>query len=207
MKVSKIMNDAVLAFAILDFILLVIVCVFLLLYVIDNWGKLKILISSSRKKNKKFSSQEREKFKNTLMETLFHFSSKKIGALIVFEKKSSLSLFEETGFQVDCNFSPEFVVSVFTNKHASFHDGAMVVSNFKIRSISCYLPVSKKIIGIKYGARHRAALGITEKTDAVAFVVSETTGLISIAKNGDLITLKNEKEYIEECVTKEINEL
>lgn len=197
-----------LVFLILNFVLLAVFCSILFFYIIENWGKIKSFLIFAKRKKKKLSAEEREKFINTLLETLFHFSSKKVGALIVFEKRSSLGLFEETGFQVDCNFSPEFVVSVFTNKHSSFHDGAMIVSDFKIRSISCYLPVSKKIIGIKYGARHRAALGIVEKTDAVAFVVSETTGLISIAKNGELITLKgDDKQYIEECITKEINEL
>lgn len=200
------MEIGILCLLVLNFLLLTAIFSFLCFYVIENWGKLKTYISIG-KKGKKYNIQEKEKFKKTLVETLFHFSSKKIGALIVFEKGSALGLYEETGFQVNCNFSPEFVISVFTNKHSSFHDGAMIISDFKVKSISCYLPVSKKIIGVKYGARHRAALGITEKTDAIAFVVSETTGFISIAKNGNLLTLKNEKETMEEYINNEINEL
>lgn len=196
----------VLCFLILNFIFLVFISIVVVFYTVENWSKIKnfFAIRGTRKRS---SYHEKEVLKNTLIETLLHFSSKKTGALIVFEKGSSLGLYKETGFQVDCNFSAEFVISVFTNKHASFHDGAMIVADSKIKSISSYLPVTNKMIGVKFGARHRAALGITEKTDAVAFVVSETTGFISIAKNGDLNTLKQDRKFIEETINKEINEL
>lgn len=199
------MNDLLVATLVVSTITLVIVIFFSFLmtaYIKENWKKIKanLLFRSSNKVE--MSQREKEQFIKSMLESLFYLSSKKIGALIVLEKNNSLNLYEETGFKVDANFSPEFLISVFSNKSVSFHDGAMIVSGSKIKSISCYLPISKNTIDLKYGARHRAALGISEVTDAIAIVVSETTGAISYARKSKLNTLGQDKKVIEEIITK-----
>lgn len=196
-------NIVILVFCILIFLTLAIFSVFLLGFVRENWTKIKAqLIFTKSSKKLIMNQQEKELFIKSLLECLFYLASKKIGALIVLEKNNSLSLYEETGFKLDANFSPEFLISIFSNKSVSFHDGALIVSNGKIKSISCYLPISKNTIDLKYGARHRAALGISEVTDAIAIVVSETTGNISYAKKSKLNNLGQDKKVVEEIISK-----
>ena len=92
---------------------------------------------------------------------------------------------------MDSPFFPEFVYSVFYNHESALHDGAMILRNLRIASLSSYLPVSKRLLPVKYGSRHRAAFGIAERTDALAFVVSETTGTISFMRVADHKVLSN----------------
>lgn len=196
-------NIVILVFCIIILLILAIFSIFLLGFVKENWTKIKAqLIFTKNSKKLIMNQQEKELFIKSLLECLFYLASKKIGALIVLEKNNSLSLYEETGFKLDANFSPEFLISIFSNKSVSFHDGALIVSNGKIKSISCYLPISKNTIDLKYGARHRAALGISEVTDAIAIVVSETTGNISYAKKSKLNNLGQDKKVIEEIISK-----
>lgn len=185
-------------------IAILIVVVGTLIYIIlkDRFKNIKSNIASRNAKKSKMTQQEKTLFIKSLLESLYYLSSKKIGALIVIEKNNSLSLYEETGFKLDANFSSEFLISVFSNKSVSFHDGALIISEGKIRSISCYLPISKNTIDLKYGARHRAALGISEITDAVSIIVSETTGHISYARKSELTNLGFNKKLIEDMITK-----
>lgn len=185
-------------------IAILIVVVGTLIYIIlkDRFKNIKSNIASRNAKKSKMTQQEKTLFIKSLLESLYYLSSKKIGALIVIEKNNSLSLYEETGFKLDANFSSEFLISVFSNKSVSFHDGALIISEGKIRSISCYLPISKNTIDLKYGARHRAALGISEITDAVSIIVSETTGHISYARKSELTNLGFNKKLIEDVITK-----
>lgn len=147
---------------------------------------------------RKVIEQERENFILNLANVLMRLSSKKIGALIIFEQRNSLNIYEDSGFKMDSRFDIEFVYSVFSNKNASFHDGALIVSNYEIKAISCYVPITKEAVYSKHGARHRAALGISEITDSIAFVVSETNGKISFAKRGELDILGKTVEEVEE---------
>lgn len=192
----------ILIFVVLTFILLF-ACSFLIITIAkENWKKIKNSIATKNPKKSAMTVQEKSLFIKLMLECLLYLSQKKIGALIVIEKNNSLSLYEETGFKLDANFSPEFLIAIFSNKSVSFHDGALIISDGKIRSISCYLPISKNTIDLKYGARHRAALGISEVTDAIAIVVSETNGNISYAKKGELINLRQDKKTVEEMINK-----
>lgn len=196
-------NIVILVFCIIILLILGVFSFFLAGFIKENWTKIKAqLIFTKNSKKSMMNQQEKELFIKSLLECLFYLASKKIGALIVLEKNNSLNLYEETGFKLDANFSPEFLISIFSNKSVSFHDGALIVSNGKIKSISCYLPISKNTIDLKYGARHRAALGISEVTDAIAIVVSETTGNISYAKKSKLNNLGQDKKVIEEIISK-----
>lgn len=110
----------------------------------------------------------------------------KMGALIVFERKTKLGDIIETGTQINCEPSGQIVGNIFFNK-APLHDGAMIIRDGMIYAAGCILPLTKNTsVSAELGTRHRAALGVSEESDAVVVVVSEETGQISVAVNGVL---------------------
>lgn len=110
----------------------------------------------------------------------------KMGALIVFERKTKLGDIIETGTQINCEPSGQIVGNIFFNK-APLHDGAMIIRDGMIHAAGCILPLTKNTsVSAELGTRHRAALGVSEESDAVVVVVSEETGQISVAVNGIL---------------------
>ena len=110
----------------------------------------------------------------------------KMGALIVFESKTKLGDIIETGTQINCEPSGQIVGNIFFNK-APLHDGAMIIRDGMIHAAGCILPLTKNTsVSAELGTRHRAALGVSEESDAVVVVVSEETGQISVAVNGVL---------------------
>lgn len=110
----------------------------------------------------------------------------KMGALIVFERKTKLGDIIETGTQINCEPSGQIVGNIFFNK-APLHDGAMIIRDGMIHAAGCILPLTKNTsVSAELGTRHRAALGVSEESDAVVVVVSEKTGQISVAVNGVL---------------------
>ena len=114
-------------------------------------------------------------------------SKTKTGALIVFERDIRLQDIIDTGIITDAEISPQILVNVFV-PNTPLHDGAVVISNNKIASVACILPLADdKDIARELGTRPRAAMGISRESDAIAVVVSEETGKISIAKDGTLI--------------------
>ncbi len=111
----------------------------------------------------------------------------KTGALIVFERDIKIQDIIETGIRLDSEISPQVLVNIFVPK-TPLHDGAAVISNNKITAAACILPLADdKDIAKELGTRHRAAIGISKESDAIAVVVSEETGKVSIAKDGTLI--------------------
>ena len=110
----------------------------------------------------------------------------KMGALIVFERKTKLGDIIETGTQINCEPSGQIVGNIFFNK-APLHDGGMIIRDGMIHAAGCILPLTKNTsVSAELGTRHRAALGVSEESDAVVVVVSEETGQISVAVNGVL---------------------
>lgn len=110
----------------------------------------------------------------------------KMGALIVFERKTKLGDIIGTGTQINCEPSGQIVGNIFFNK-APLHDGAMIIRDGMIHAAGCILPLTKNTsVSAELGTRHRAALGVSEESDAVVVVVSEETGQISVAVNGVL---------------------
>lgn len=120
-------------------------------------------------------------------------SNNKIGGLIVMERDIQLNDIMDSGVKIDADVSPQLIVNLFVPK-TPLHDGAIIISKNKIAAAACILPLSDdKQITKGLGTRHRAALGISRETDAVAIVISEETGKISVAKDGNLlIDLKEE---------------
>ncbi|UCF68384.1 MAG: diadenylate cyclase CdaA [Acidobacteriota bacterium] len=113
-------------------------------------------------------------------------ASARTGALIVFERVQGLRNFVETGISLDARVSYDLLINVFSPR-TPLHDGAVIISQERIQAASCFLPLTTDpYVSRKFGTRHRAAIGITEETDAVAVVVSEERGMISIAVHGHL---------------------
>jgi diadenylate cyclase len=112
------------------------------------------------------------------------FSSQKTGALMVLERDVGLRTFTESGIKLDATLSYDLLATIF-RPGAPLHDGAVIIQKDRIAAAACFLPLSASpILGTQMGTRHRAALGITEEADAVAVVISEETGQISLAVGG-----------------------
>lgn len=115
------------------------------------------------------------------------FTDTGTGALIVFAQRADLKYFVDSGDLIDALVSKRLLISIF-NKFSPLHDGAAIISQNRIRAARCILPVSERQdIPARYGLRHRAAVGLTEGTDALVVVVSEETGQVSLVKGGNLI--------------------
>ena len=141
-------------------------------------------------------------FINNLSSVLSKMSKDRIGALIVIENKDNLSSYINIGNRIDSAFNPELVVSIFYNKLSALHDGAMIIRDWKIVSLSSYLPITKKIVRVEYGARHRAAMGICERYDCFSFVVSETNGNITFVQGNNIRQLSNAPEELANQIAK-----
>ena len=116
------------------------------------------------------------------------------GALIVMERDIKIGDIAETGIEINAEVSPQLLVNLFV-PNTPLHDGAVIISNNKIVSAACILPLANdKEIAKELGTRHRAAIGISKETDSIAIVVSEETGKISIAKDGTLIADVDEEK-------------
>lgn len=114
-------------------------------------------------------------------------SQRRHGALIVFERDTGLQEYIDTGIFLDSEVSPDLLLTIF-NKNTELHDGAVIIRNDRLASAACVMPLStSSLTDRQMGLRHRAALGISEVSDAVAVVVSEETGQVSIAHNGRVI--------------------
>ena len=113
-------------------------------------------------------------------------SNERVGALIVFERANSLEQIAATGTRVDAAVSQELIRNIFFPK-APLHDGAAIIRNFRVCAAGCILPLTKNNdISSSLGTRHRAAIGMSEQSDALVIVVSEETGAISVAEKGNL---------------------
>ena len=114
-------------------------------------------------------------------------SERKIGALIVVERLEGLRDYIENGIQMDALVSVDLLINLFTPDTPT-HDGAVIIQNGRLAAATCFLPLSQnQELSTEFGTRHRAALGISEETDALAVVVSEETGMISVAFNGQIL--------------------
>lgn len=121
-----------------------------------------------------------------LMKAAVSLANKKIGALIVLQRETDLRDYVEEGVRVDAALSKEILLSIFI-PYSPIHDGAVIVRRDRVLWAGCFLPLTTRLdVDKELGSRHRAALGITEETDAVVIVVSEETGGISVVLNGRL---------------------
>jgi diadenylate cyclase len=126
------------------------------------------------------ATQSREAIE-VLTETLFELSNRQFGALIALERDINIGAFAESGVAIDCEVSPELIITIFQPK-TPLHDGGLIIRNDRIIAAACIFPVSQREdLDRNLGLRHRAALGLSEESDAVTLVVSEETGIVSIA--------------------------
>ena len=124
---------------------------------------------------------------DSVVDAAAEMASHKVGALIVFERETSLEELTRTGVMLDSKTSKELLINIFV-PDTPLHDGAVIIRDSKIVAASCILPLTDKVtLDRIFGTRHRAAIGVTESTDAVAVVVSEETGAISLAVEGKII--------------------
>ncbi len=131
-------------------------------------------------------SQNIENTVNEIVTVADHLSKRHVGALMVFEQKSNLDDIISTGTPLEAKVSSELIENIF-EPNTPLHDGAMVIKGSTIVSAGCFLPLSENnSIEKTLGTRHRAALGMSERSDAIIIVISEETGVISSTHNGNL---------------------
>ena len=128
-----------------------------------------------------------------LKRSILHLSKRRVGALIVFERRSGLGDIAATGISLNAEISGALIENIF-EPNTPLHDGAVVVRGTTVIAASCLLPLSDDTkVARELGTRHRAALGVSSASDCVVIVVSEETGAISVAREGKLIRYMDEK--------------
>lgn len=154
---------------------------------LEQLGRQNIISSvfsfdSAKESEARFS----DKTVNELIKAVFEMAKVKTGALIVIEKKTPLNEYERTGITLDSVITSQLLINIF-EKNTPLHDGAVIIRGDRIVSSTCYLPLSDNLfLSKELGTRHRAAVGISEVTDSLTIVVSEETGAVSVAMEGDI---------------------
>ncbi len=155
------------------------------------------------------TSSAQEEMISEVLAAVGEMSKNRIGALLVFERSTGLRSYIETGALLNARVSRDLLITIFYGQNP-LHDGAVIIRNQRIEAARCILPVSTSMkLSPGLGLRHRAAVGLTEQTDAFVIVVSEETGSISVAKNGDLIsnlTVSELQTYLTEALTLQSSE-
>jgi uncharacterized protein (TIGR00159 family) len=140
------------------------------------------------------SAEEEREMVDEIARAATRLARERIGALIVIERETGLKNFIDTGSKLDSKVKAELLYSIFV-QNSPIHDGAAIVTHGRIAAAGCFLPLSKDPnIDKRYGTRHRAALGITEDSDAIVILVSEEAGEAHLVKNGKITTNLNEQE-------------
>lgn len=136
-----------------------------------------------------FVNEEDEKLSIKTIEEIitacYKMAKVKTGALILLEKNVPLGDLEKTGIEIDAVVSSQLLINIFENK-TPLHDGAVIIRANRVAAATCIMPLTEKEIGLDLGTRHRAAVGASEVSDAYVIVVSEETGAVSVANNGNL---------------------
>lgn len=139
------------------------------------------------RKNIFLDAQETQRFVDELVKSAIALSRNKIGALMVIEREIGLNEYMDQGIKIDGIVSAEFMINIFI-PNTPLHDGASIIRGNRVMAAGCVLPLTEdSSLNKELGTRHRAALGISEQTDAVVLVVSEETGVISLARGGQLL--------------------
>lgn len=183
-------NDAVLGLTTLHWILEKFVSYFLVILIIlfqpdirralSQVGRNPLFLTGNRKAGTHLYEE--------VIKAAMRLSDKKMGALIVLEKEADLTPYTEDAIQLDANVNADTLFSVFIPTHENpLHDGAVIIRQGRISHAACFLPLTEnQKVDKNLGTRHRAAIGLTESTDAVVVVVSEETGIVSIAYQGEI---------------------
>lgn len=132
-----------------------------------------------------YSNEESRKAASAIAKAAVNMGEKKIGALIVLEGRTPLGEIASTGSKIEGAVTVPLLENIFFPK-APLHDGAVVIKANRVSAAGCILPLTQNEMSVEFGTRHRAALGISEISDALVIVVSEETGIVSVAQNGAL---------------------
>ncbi len=172
------------------------------LYNLGAHQRMRSLVKLFKSSSKKGADVDKETIMPIVMSCM-SMSKKYVGALIVIERSAPLNDIVSTGDVIDAVVNQRLIENIFF-KNSPLHDGAMVISNQRIRAAGCILPVSHESnIPKELGLRHRAAMGISQDSDAIAIVCSEETGSISVAINGEF-KLRLSAEELERILTEEM---
>ncbi|RIV16849.1 diadenylate cyclase [Mycoplasmopsis gallopavonis] len=188
------MHIALLILLTVNLFVLVIVCVIL------GWPYINNFINSKFRKAKyeKLGKSSQIRLINQLRESVEYFSKHKIGSLITIENADNLDNLRTDGVILNANISSALLIAIF-NKNSPLHDGAVVIRQNKIYYAATFYKITKRSIENNYGSRHRAALGISEQSDATTIVVSEETGSVKIIKGNGIHNIKIE-EFQEQLI-------
>ncbi|KXH80843.1 diadenylate cyclase CdaA [Sporosarcina sp. HYO08] len=139
--------------------------------------------------------EEKERLMDAMSKAVSYMAKRRIGALISIEKETGLSEYIETGIPMNSELTSELLINVFI-PNTPLHDGAVIIQKNRIAAAGCYLPLSESpFISKELGTRHRAAIGLSEVTDAITVIVSEETGAVSVTANGDIDRNLNMEEF------------
>jgi diadenylate cyclase len=193
-------------------------------YIMDqviNWGVLALVVifqpeirrglehigrSALFRRNGQDINQETENMIKGLDKAIQYMSKRRIGALITIQMSTGLEDYIETGIPLDADVTGELLINIFI-PNTPLHDGAVIIRDGKIAVAAAYLPLSESnMIPKELGTRHRAAVGISEVTDALTIVVSEETGGVTITKNSELLRDLTQKDYLKYLNTQLIPE-
>ena len=175
-----------------------------------NWGVIAIIVifqpeirrglehlgRGSIIKHAQNQNVENEKMILELDKAIQYMSKRRIGALMTIQMDTGLEDYIETGIKLDADITGELLINTFI-PNTPLHDGAVIISNNRVAVAAAYLPLSQSnLIPKELGTRHRAAVGISEVTDALTIVISEETGEVSITKNNELLRGMNKEDYM-----------
>lgn len=155
---------------------------------LEQLGRKNILTSAlmfdtQKETNNRFS----EKTLNEIVRAAFEMGKVRTGALIVMERQVLLNDFVSTGIQLDALASAQLLINIFEH-NTPLHDGAVIIRGDRVLAATCYLPLSENMnLSKELGTRHRAAVGLSEVSDALTIIVSEETGKVSVAAGGEII--------------------
>lgn len=180
-------------------------------HALESMGRSSVSIFNIFNLKNKDETELQENIKNSInsvCRACTDMSDKQIGALIVFEKETLLGEISKTGTQLDAKVTTELIGNIFFPK-APMHDGATIIKNGRVISAGCILPLTSNTqLSSELGTRHRAAIGMSETSDAIVVVVSEETGAISVAEKGYLkrnISVGDLREILTKNFTNENN--
>ena len=158
---------------------------------LESLGRTTNIFSFSLSDDKKKQSSHIKAYEKSFD----YMSERRIGALIVIEQSQTLEEYTSTGIKLDADISSELLINIFI-PNTPLHDGAVIIQGDKIAVTSAYLPLTENgKISKEFGTRHRAAIGISEVSDAITLIVSEETGGLSITKNGEFYSDLSKSEF------------
>ena len=164
---------------------------------LERMGRSRVFKKGARKN----INEEKDFIISEILQTIMDLSKRRVGALIVFERQTGLEDVIETGTRLNATISAPLLENIF-EPNTPLHDGAVVIRDTEVMAAACILPLAEASgVSRELGTRHRAAIGISENTDAIVLVVSEETGIVSMARDGELkrpLTVKMLEEILNE---------